>query len=363
MKFGLMYEIGMANPDQPGIEQQRYQETLAQVELADEVGFDYFWSVEHHFLKGFSHCSAPEVLYGAVSQRTKRIRIGHAVALLPGQYNHPVRVAERVAVLDILSNGRADLSTGRSTTLIEMEGFQVDPEETRAQWLEAINMIPRMWTEDPFSHEGHYYKIPPRSVVPKPVQKPHPPLWIAGGQPASFKPAGEMGLGMMCFSIPGFDELGARIKSYREGLENAKPVGKFINDQFAATVLVHCAESDQEAREVAGPEAMWFLSMAAALYDPWKGREVPDSYKHHVEAINSERVDRTLDDQIRAGAFAFGNPDTVSRILEDHEKLGVDQIMCIMQIGELSHQRIMNSIKLFGRYVIPHFQQKAAEAR
>lgn len=197
MKFGLMYEIQIPEPHHDGIEQERYKQVMAQVELADEVGFHYFWTVEHHFLREFSHCSAPEVLYGAVSQRTSRIRIGHAVALLPGQYNHPVRVAERAAVLDIVSDGRMDLGTGRSTTLIEMDGFQVDPEETRAQWEEAVAMIPRMWTEDPFTHEGRFYRIPPRSVIPKPVQKPHPPLWVACSQPDSFRAAGEMGLGAL----------------------------------------------------------------------------------------------------------------------------------------------------------------------
>ena len=141
MKFGLMYEIQIPEPHYPGVEQERYKQIMAQVELADEEGFDYFWTVEHHFLNEFSHCSAPEVLYGALSQRTRRIRIGHAVALLPGQYNHPVRVAERAAVLDILSDGRMDLGTGRSTTLIEMDGFEVNPADTKAQWEEAISMI------------------------------------------------------------------------------------------------------------------------------------------------------------------------------------------------------------------------------
>ena len=207
MKFGMMYEIQIPEPHYPGIEKDRYDQILAQVVLGDQVGFDYFWTVEHHFLKEFSHCSAPEVLYGAISQITKRIRIGHAVALLPGQYNHPVRVAEHAAVLDILSNGRVDLGTGRSTTLIEMDGFEVDPEETRAQWEEAIRMIPKMWTEETFSHEGHYYNVPPRSIIPKPVQSPHPPLWVACSQPESFRAAGEMGLGVLCFNLSGHELL------------------------------------------------------------------------------------------------------------------------------------------------------------
>ena len=169
MKFGLMYEIQIPEPHYLGIERDRYREVMAQAELGDELGYDYFWAVEHHFQKEFSHCSAPEVLYGAISQRTKRIRIGHAVVLLPHRYNHPVRAAERAAVLDIVSDGRMDLGTGRSSTPAELGGFEIDPEETHPQWEEAISIIPRMWTEDPFSHEGRYFKIPPCSVIPKHV--------------------------------------------------------------------------------------------------------------------------------------------------------------------------------------------------
>jgi len=356
MKFGLMYEIQIPEPHYPGIEQERYKQVLAQVDLADEVGFDYFWTVEHHFLQEFSHCSAPEVLYGAISQRTKRIRIGHAVALLPGQYNHPVRVAERAAVLDILSDGRMDLGTGRSTTLIEMDGFEVNPEETKAQWEEAVAMIPRMWTEDPFSHEGRFYNIPPRSVIPKPVQKPHPPLWVACSQPDSFRAAGEMGLGVLCFSLGGYDQMVERVSLYREGLKHAHPVGLFVNDQVAALCMVHCGEDDEEARRVAAPEGVWFVDKAEELYRPWQGRQVPDSYKFAVSAVQQERVNKTAEDHIRSGAFAMGDPDTVIKVLKKYQEAGVDQILCFMQMGNLAHSRIMDSIKLVGRHVIPYFK-------
>ena len=356
MKFGLMYEIQIPEPHYPGVEQERYKQVLAQVELGDEVGFDYFWTVEHHFLTEFSHCSAPEVLYGAISQRTKRIRIGHAVALLPGQYNHPVRVAERAAVLDILSDGRMDLGTGRSTTLIEMDGFQVDPEETRSQWEEAIRMIPRMWTEDPFSHEGDHFQIPPRSVIPKPVQKPHPPLWVACSQPDSFKSAGEMGLGVLCFNLGGYEQLEERVAIYREGLKNAVPVGQFVNDQVAALCVVHCGEDDEEARRVGGPEGAWFVNMATELYKPWQGRDVPDSYRFAVSAIQEERAEKTAEDHLQSGAFAMGSPDTVIKVLKKYQEAGVDQVLCFPQMGNLPHSRIMDSIKLMGRYVIPYFQ-------
>ena len=356
MKFGLMYEIQIPEPHGPTTEQERYNQVLAQVDLADEIGFHYVWTVEHHFLREFSHCSAPEVLYGAISQRTKNIRIGHAVALLPGKYNHPVRVAERAAVLDILSNGRVDLGTGRSTTLIEMDGFEVDPEDTRSQWAEAIGMIPKMWTEDPFTHEGQFYTIPPRSVIPKPVQKPHPPLWVACSQPESFKNAGEMGLGVLCFNLGGHDQLVERINLYREGLKDAKPVGSFVNDQVAALCVIHCGEDDEEARRIAGPEGAWFVNKAEELYAPWQGRNVPDSYQFAVSAIQTERSEKTAEDHLASGAFAMGNPDTIIKVLKKYQEAGVDQILCFMQMGNLSHSRIMDSIKLFGKYVIPYFQ-------
>ena len=360
MKFGLIYEIQVREPHHPGIEQERYNQVLDQVELADEVGFHYFWTVEHHFLREFSHCPAPEVLYGAVSQRTKRIRIGHAVVLLPGQYNHPVRVAERAAVLDILSDGRMDLGTGRSTTIIEMDGFRVNPEETRSQWEEAISMIPRMWTEDPFSHEGHYYQIPPRSVIPKPVQKPHPPLWVAAGQPESFKTAGEMGLGVLCFNLNlgGFEKLEESVAIYRQAVKNATPVGSFVNNQVAAMCMVHCGEDDEEARRVAGPEGAWFVNMAGELYKPWQGREVPESYKFSVSLVQQaeEQVEQTTEDYIQGGGFAMGNPDSVIKVIKRYQEAGIDQILCFMQMGNLPHSRIMDSIKLMGRHVIPYFQ-------
>ncbi len=356
MKFGLMYEIQIPEPHYPGIEQDRYKQVLAQVELADEVGFDYFWTVEHHFLREFSHCSAPEVLYGAVSQITKRIRIGHAVALLPSQYNHPVRVAERAAVLDILSDGRMDLGTGRSTTLIEMDGFEVNPEETRAQWEEAVTMIPRMWTEDPFSHEGKYFNVPPRSVIPKPVQKPHPPMWVACSQPDSFRVAGEMGLGVLCFTLGGHEQLKERVDIYREAVKHAHPVGSFVNDQVAALCVIHCGEDDEDARRTAGPEGAWFVNMAGKLYKPWQGRDVPQSYKFAVDAVQQERVEATVEDHLRSGAFVMGDPDTVIKGLKGYQEAGIDQVLCFMQMGNLAHQRIMDSIKLFGRHVIPYFQ-------
>ncbi len=356
MKFALMYEIQIPKPHYPGIEQERYKQVMDQVALADKAGFDYFWTVEHHFLTEFSHCPAPEVLYGAISQITNRIRIGHAVVLLPGQYNHPVRVAERAAVLDIVSDGRMDLGTGRSSTIIEMEGFQVNPEETRDQWKEAISMIPRMWTEDPFSHDGHYYQIPPRSVIPKPIQKPHPPLWVACSQPNSFESAGQMGLGILCFNLEGHDQLTDRISLYRKAVRNASPVGKFVNEQVAALCVTYCGESDEEAKRIAGSEGLWFFDKGAETYGGWQKRGVPDSYKVEVGASTEGRASKSVEDHLESGAFVMGDPDTVIAGIKKYEEAGVDQMLCFMQMGNLAHSHIMDSIKRFGDAVIPYFK-------
>ena len=358
MKFGLMCDIQIPEPHYPGIEQERYKQIMAQVELADELGYDYFWTVEHHFLKEFSHCPAPEVLFGALSQRTRKIRMGHAVVLLPWRYNHPIRVAERVAVLDILSDGRVDLGTGRSTTLIEMEGFEVDPQQTQAEWEEAVSIIPRMWTEDPFSHEGRYFNIPSRSVIPKPVQKPHPPLWVACNQPSSFKRAGDMGLGALCFNLGGYEQLGERVSVYREAIKHANPVGAFVNDQVAALCMIHCGENDKEAKEMAGPEGVWFFDKASELYRTWQapGVKVPESYKFSVGEVQEEYVEKTADDYMRSGAFAMGDPDTVIGVMKEYEATGIDQVLCFMQMARLPHSRIMDSIRLFAKHVIPYFK-------
>jgi alkanesulfonate monooxygenase SsuD/methylene tetrahydromethanopterin reductase-like flavin-dependent oxidoreductase (luciferase family) len=213
-----------------------------------------------------------------------------------------------------------------------------------------------MWTEDPFAHEGRFFNIPARSVIPKPVQKPHPPMWVACSQPDSFRAAGEMGLGVLCFNLAGYGQMKERVDMYREGLKHANPVGQFVNDQVAALCLVHCGEDDEEARVVAAPEGLWFVNKAEELYRPWQGRDVPDSYRFSVNAVQQERVDKTAQDHLESGAFAMGNPDTVTKVLRKYQEAGVDQVLCFMQMGNLEHYRIMESIKLFGRKVIPYFQ-------
>src|ERR1700733_13559417 len=180
MKFGIFYEHQLPRPWHDGDELKLFQDALGQVELADRLGIDHAWEVEHHFLEEYSHSSAPEVFLAACSQRTKNIRLGHGIVLLPPGYNHPARVAERIATLDLVSNGRVEFGTGESSAQLELGGFNIPREDKRAMWQESLGAIARMFVENPFmGHEGKYFSMPVRNVVPKPVQKPHPPLWVA----------------------------------------------------------------------------------------------------------------------------------------------------------------------------------------
>src|SRR5262245_47335453 len=201
MEFGLFYEIPVARPWGPRSEHDAYRPVVEQAVLGEQVGFHSFWTVEHHFLEELSHCSAPEVLYGTIAPKTSRIRIGHGVRLLPFPYNHPVRAAESAAVLDLLSDGRLEFGTGRSSTRAELEGFGIDPQRTRELWEEALDVVVAAWTNDVFEWNGKQFHIPPRRLLPKPLQRPHPPLGGATSSPDSNRVMGETGIGRLSSQI------------------------------------------------------------------------------------------------------------------------------------------------------------------
>lgn len=267
MKFGLLYEMETPRPWHALSEFNTYWEALAQIELADRLGFDHVWEVEHHFLEEYSHSSAPEVFFGAVSQRTKNIRISHGVRLLPFNFNHPIKVAEQAAVLDILSNGRVDIGTGRSTTAQELDGFGVNYDRTREEVRESLSIIVKAWTEDILEFDGKLLKIPPRRVVPKPIQKPHPPMWMACVAPDSYEMAGDRGLGVLSFSF-NWDQVQKSMVAYRKSSANRTDlVPKIPNEQFAGMIICHVAENhDEEAIGIEG--ARWFLHNVAKLFEP-----------------------------------------------------------------------------------------------
>jgi alkanesulfonate monooxygenase SsuD/methylene tetrahydromethanopterin reductase-like flavin-dependent oxidoreductase (luciferase family) len=354
VKFGLLYELEYARPWAPGFERNLFHQALDQIELADRVGFDYVWQVEHHFLTEYSHSSAPEVFLGAVSQRTRNIRIGHGVVLLPQAYNHPIRVAERIATLDILSDGRVEFGTGRSGTPTELQGFGIDPALSKDMWDEAVRIIPRMWRDEPFSYEGRFFSIPPRNIVPKPVQRPHPPMWVAASSPDTFLQAGERGLGLLCFIIGSPDRLTKRVQSYRDAIRHAEPVGEFVNEQVAGFTVTLCLDDDAEARAIGGPAALWYTAMLGTIVGDWRGQCVPGyEYYSAMSQEATEHAEMDLGSLLENGTYCIGGPEACIRTIRMYEAAGVDQILCFMQAGRIPHDKIMRSIELFGEKVIP----------
>jgi hypothetical protein len=219
VKFGLIYEIPVPRPWHDRSAYTAFQDTLEQVMLADRLGFHSVWTVEHHFLDEYSFSSAPGVFYGALAAKTENIRIGHGVRLLPFPYNHPVRAAEAAATVDILSGGRLEFGTGRSGTRVELEGFGIDPNDTRPMWEEALEVVVGCWTQEQFSFDGDYFHLPPRGVVPRPMQQPHPPLWGALSSSDSHELIGEKGIGLLSFSVAAPPEsLVKRFNRYRDGI-------------------------------------------------------------------------------------------------------------------------------------------------
>lgn len=365
MKFGLIYELQQQKPWVENQEHKTYHDALDQIELADRVGFDYVWEVEHHFLTEYSHSSAPEVFLAAASQRTKNIRIAQGVALLPSPFNHPIRVAERAAALDIVSNGRFDLGTGRSITEQELGGFSIDPADSRPMWEEAIRMIPKMWTSETFSWEGDYFSVPPRQVHPKPVQKPHPPLWMACTQPDSFKIAGARGLGALSFGFIAPGVLEASMSLYRDAIANAEPVGAFVNNQFAATSFASVAPTDDEAIQHGRAASEFFQDSIEILFVPWaKKPNVPSTYQYYSQMAQMIQERQKMDtngndrfkEQWESGTLCVGSPERVRAAVQKYADSGVDQLILMVQVGRIPHEKVMQTIRLMGEEVIPAFR-------
>lgn len=355
MKFGLLYELETP----PGMREfDIFHQALDQIELADELGFDYVWQVEHHFLEGYSHSSAPEVFLGAVSQRTRRIRIGHGVVTLLPTMNPPARAAERTATLDILTRGRLDVGTGRASTHEELGGFNVDPEATRDMWRESLAEIVKMWTESPYPGvEGRFFSMPSRNVIPKPLQQPHPPLWLACTDPATLEVAASNGLGALSFSI-GAPEKGAeRVRRYHELADRCTPIGRFVNRHVACTSFMYCGESAREAVEHGVPPALYFNEYLERYFSVWnKDNYQGSSYAAHKEVYKVRPGGVDWEKLVANGTWLIGDPDALSATLARWQEAGVDQMILMVQLGHARHDRIMASLRRFAAEVMPRFQ-------
>ena len=367
MRFALFYEIPVPRPWGPDSERTAYLNTIEQAVAGDRFGWDAFWTVEHHFLEEYSHCSNPEVLYGAIAARTERIRLGYGVRLMPKPYNHPVRTAESVAVLDLISGGRVDFGTGRSSTRAELEGFGVDPHQTREMWQEALGHVVGCWTNEYYEFEGTHWSMPRRRVQPKPMQQPHPPLWGATSSDDGHRQMGELGLGLCSFAVGvAPDEVRKKIDTYRAGIARCeKPIGAAIHDEAATFTMTVCAPTKEEAWATARTSFEWYPVAGARLIGSlasWMAEEGRDlgnySYAGDLKNVDDQGLLEllTLEYLADTGACVLGTPDDCLEMCRRYEEAGVDLLLCLVNPYEISHDAVMQTIELMGTEVIPKFR-------
>ncbi len=363
MKLDLLYEIDVPKPwagphpyGQREAEQRAYREAFEQIRLADTLGFHTTWHVEHHFREGRSHSPAPEVIIGALSQCTENLRLGFGVTLMPHAFTPPMRVAEKVATADILSGGRVEWGTGRSTPM-EQIAFGVPREESRAQWQEAIEAVVRMWEEEYFEFHGTYLDFPRRMVTPKPVQDPHPPCWMAATSEGSSAVAGELGLGLLSFAIlQPIQKMGQHIAQYRAAAANPTPLTRVVNDRVAAYTLVHCAESLAECeRNGIWDSVWWWYKNLAEFTLEWELPNLSQEERDATFPLLKRQIEGNFDvrEFHEADMIIVGDPDQCLEKMLRYEELGVDQLICYVQFGHLSHESIMRTIELLGTEIVP----------
>jgi alkanesulfonate monooxygenase SsuD/methylene tetrahydromethanopterin reductase-like flavin-dependent oxidoreductase (luciferase family) len=357
MKFGIFYEHSVSKPWSEVSEWRAYHQALEQICLADELGFDQVWEVEHHFLEEYSHSSAPEVFLSAAAAQTKNINVCQGIALCLPQINHPARIAERAAALDIISNGRLQFGTGRSATWTELGGFQVEPDDTKEMWDEVIRAIPRMWREESFEWNGKYFQMPARNVLPKPVQKPHPPMWVAVSSPETAIQAAERGLGLLGVSIGTPEEYEQRIRDYRRIIQDCEPVGEFVNNQVNAVGWMYTGESQEEAEQVGGAGAMAFAASAAHLAGVGAIYPSP-SYGAQASAIQLRNRPGDVNSAGAGQGRPIGTPDRVVEALRSWEAIGVDRMVFLINFDQvIPHKKVMASLERFAKEVMPAFEE------
>jgi alkanesulfonate monooxygenase SsuD/methylene tetrahydromethanopterin reductase-like flavin-dependent oxidoreductase (luciferase family) len=367
VEFALFYEIPVARPWSRTSELEAYRNTIEQVVHAESMGWHAMWSVEHHFLEEYSHCSNPEVLYGAIAARTERMRIGYGVRLMPSPYNHPVRSAESAAVLDLISNGRVEFGTGRSTTRAELEGFGVNPHDTRSMWREAVEHVVGCWTNDEYEFEGTHWSMPKRRVLPKPIQDPHPPIWGATGSEEGHRMMGQLGVGLLSFSVgtpP--EELARRVGIYREGLASCTaPIGATVNPRAACFTMVNCGHTREASIEAARESFEWYPKRSAELVaslpkwlDEMAGKPADHGTYSYLDSA-AERVDQMdripLEHLMSTKACVVGDPDDVHATIEAYAATGADLLLCLVNPYKVSHEAVMTTIELMGKHIIPEF--------
>lgn len=359
MEFGLFVQAHIPQYSaQPDIIAAEHSMLMHEMELAvhcDQHRFKYVWSVEHHFLEEYSHLSASEIFLPFVAARTKQIHIGSAIWNITPSVNAPARTAERVAMLDHLSEGRFEFGTGRGSSSTEFKGFGIpDGDTTRSMYDEALPEILKMWKPGTYQYEGKHFSMPERNVLPKPYSAPHPPIWVACGSPSTFEKAGRLGLGALCFSLGAPKDFAPLIKVYKDAIKHAEPVGGFVNDNVACVTQLVCHEDPKQARQIAIDLGTGYhTSLVFRYLDTFpKPAGVPD-WPARIPEPNAKQMEEWID----SGRRMVGTPDECARVVKMYEDVGCDQIIFGILAGQQPFETAKHTVELFGREVIPRFDK------
>lgn len=360
MEFGIFIQGFVPGPAAHDTEQE-HRALLAETELvacADRHGWKYVWVSEHHSLTEYSHMSASDVFMGYLARATERIHLGSGIFNLSPRVNHPVRNAERAAMLDHLTEGRFELGTGRGAGSHEIATFNIhDSDSTRSEWDEAVREIPRMWERGDYTFRGEHFAVDtPHNILPKPYGEGHPPIWLACGSPSTFGKAGQLGLGALGFNFSPVYDMKPQIEAYKEGIAACEePIGQFPNDNVMITNAVVCMEDRDHAREIVTREGRGYLYSLVCLYhDTIPRPEGAPVWPEPPVAVPADAVDWAID----AGYLLCGTPDEVAeQIARGYEAVGVDQLVFGVPGDAVTHDEVTECLELFGEQVIPEFDR------
>jgi alkanesulfonate monooxygenase SsuD/methylene tetrahydromethanopterin reductase-like flavin-dependent oxidoreductase (luciferase family) len=355
MEFGIFNSLYLPHQlterDPEHAEHNRLMDEVEWTKAADRSGFKYSWATEHHFLEEYSHLSANESFMGFLAGVTSRIHVGSGIINITPPVNPPARVAERVAMLDHLSGGRFEFGVGRGSSTTEQKGFGIDdPELTKEMVDEVLPQFKRMWTETSYSFDGRFFSIPPRNVLPKPFTKPHPPMWIAAGNPSTFQKAARMGLGVLCFTMGSPDSLKPLIELYKTQIQHAEPVGDYVNDNVMVTSQMLCLEDGRRAREIACNMTSGYQNSLVFRYLDTFPR--PPGIPAWPDLI-PEPTPEGLDASIKAGLVCVGTPEEVDKSVQGYVDAGADQLVFGMLSTTMPVEIAIEAVETFGRQVLP----------
>jgi alkanesulfonate monooxygenase SsuD/methylene tetrahydromethanopterin reductase-like flavin-dependent oxidoreductase (luciferase family) len=341
--------------DQWAVETKRLEDEVDWTVAADIAGFKYSWVTEHHFLTEYSHLYSNEVFMPWVLAKTERIHVGSGIINVTPPVNHPARVAERVAMMDKLSHGRFEFGVGRGSSSTEQRGFGIDdPELTKQMLDEVMPEFKKMWRENTYTFKGKFFSMPPRNVLPKPYSDPHPPMWVAAGNPGTFEKAARMGIGVLCFTIGTPQMLAPLIEVYKKNIDNAEPVGEFVNNNVMVTSQMLCLEDGQRARDISvNMTSRYQNSLVFHYLDTFPS---PPGIPEWPDLI-PEPTPAEMDADIKAGNVCIGTPEEVEKAVKRYADCGADQLVFGMLSTTMGVENAIEATETFGKHILPIFDK------